>query len=505
MSRLKPIDKNPFLYQENAFFWLWRLEQRYRRTLSLGTIPEEAWDDLAASACGGMVWLMGIWQRSPAARRQALHSAALGQAMRQSVPDYTDKDVCGSPYAVYRYQPDARVGTGKELLQARQKLHNRGVRLILDFVPNHVAMDHPWIKKYPEYFISAPAERALSYPDLFFHGTASKRYFAHGKDPYFAPWQDTVQVDISHSQARCALQEQLLRMAKYCDGVRCDMAMLLISGIYRATWAAWLLENIRDVPEFWTETIAMVKRQFPKFIFIAEVYWDREAELQHMGFDYTYDKRLYDYLRDGRVQEIRKHLQTADAYLSRGVHFVENHDEPRAAAVWERKQSYAAATIALGGPGVRFIHSGQRDGNTVATPIQLCRPAVEPVHRPTQKFYGLLEVFLRSDACRMGIWSVPAVFDATDSASPRSNVLSGMWQADEQRSLWIVNYSSQPARAVIALPPADASATLPVLNLTDMLSKTVVNFNLRRYGGVSPQWVAAVRLDAWQVMLLKNY
>src|SRR6185369_9606482 len=109
--------------------------------------------------------------------------------------------------------------------------------------------------------------------------------------------------------------------------------------------------------EFWADAIAAVRRRLPEFIFLAEVYWGLEERLQSLGFDYTYDKTLYDRLISWQPGGVQKHLLGLKlAQISAGAHFLENHDEPRVAAKLEFPAHRAAALTILSLPGMRFVH-----------------------------------------------------------------------------------------------------------------------------------------------------
>ena len=117
----------------------------------------------------------------------------------------------------------------------------------------------------------------------------------------------------------------------------------------------------------------------PSLTYIAEVYWDREWDLQQQGFHFTYDKRLLDRLQRVQPAEVRAHLHADPAYANRLVRFLENHDEPRSAPAFAGRLP-AAATIALSLPGMRFLFEGQLEGSEIRTPVQLGRwPAESPV------------------------------------------------------------------------------------------------------------------------------
>ena len=112
--------------------------------------------------------------------------------------------------------------------------HQRGLRLILDFVPNHVAPDHPWVSDHPEYFIQGSAEDARSDPASFIE--FGGKVFACGRDPYFPAWPDVLQLNAFHPGLRQAVIETISEIAEQCDGIRCDMAMLMLNDIFERTW-----------------------------------------------------------------------------------------------------------------------------------------------------------------------------------------------------------------------------------------------------------------------------
>jgi hypothetical protein len=143
---------------------------------------------------------------------------------RRALPDYEDGDIVGSPYCVRRYAVDERLGGCEALAIARGKLADRGLSLILDFVPNHVAPDHPWVEEHPEYFIRGNAEDLEREGHSFM--ALAGRIYACGRDPYFPAWPDVLQLNAFDEGLRAAVIETLINIASQCDAVRCDMAML---------------------------------------------------------------------------------------------------------------------------------------------------------------------------------------------------------------------------------------------------------------------------------------
>src|SRR5262249_2051938 len=168
-----------------------------------------------------------------------------------------------------------------------------------------------------------------------------------------------------------------------CATGRCDMAMLVLPDIFERTW------GIKTDP-FWPKAIRRVRERAPDFCFMAEVYWDREWTLQQQGFNYTYDKRLYDRLRDRHARPVREHFWTGLDSQTKMAGFWETQDEPRAAATFPREVHEAAAVITFLSPGLRFFHQGQLQGRMKRISPHLGRAPDEPINQELAKFYDRL-------------------------------------------------------------------------------------------------------------------
>src|SRR5271170_1936119 len=135
--------KHPDIYEINTRVWLGELSQRYQRHVSLASVPEQEWDAIAALGFDA-VWFMGVWERSPAGIEISMQNPGLLEDFRRALPGFSAHDNVGSPYCVRGYVVDEQLGGPRGLAAARSTLAKRGLRLILDLVPNHVAPDHPW-------------------------------------------------------------------------------------------------------------------------------------------------------------------------------------------------------------------------------------------------------------------------------------------------------------------------------------------------------------------------
>ncbi|MCS6988481.1 MAG: alpha-amylase family glycosyl hydrolase [Chloroherpetonaceae bacterium] len=385
----------PLVYEINARVWLRELSKKHGKPITLASVPEtefQRWKQHRFDA----IWLMGVWKPSPKGREIALHHRGLWQEYSRALPDWTADDVACSPYCIAEYATAEELGGESGLQKFRERLHANGMKLILDFVPNHVALDHPWLSLRPDYFIAAPKSLALQSED--FYSPDGERFFACGKDPYFPAWTDTLQLNYANPSLRKAMIQTLRTVAEKCDGVRCDMAMLELKSVFNRTWG-WLAGEMTE--EFWIEAISQIKTFRSDFLFIAEAYWDTEWTLQQMGFDFTYDKKLYDRLHRRDIFGVKGHLSANWDYQRKMVCFSENHDEERAVARFG-ENARAVMLLVLTMPGMRLVHQGQIEGYSRRLPVQLLRRYDEAGDERIAQFYQRLSHALQNPAITCG-------------------------------------------------------------------------------------------------------
>jgi glycosidase len=436
----------PIIYEINTWVWLNELSRQNKRLITLGTVPAEQWDAIATLGVDA-VWLMGVWERSPEGIRIANENANLQADFSRELPDYTPTDNVGSSYCVRRYVVDEHLGGSEGLVTARQMLAQRGLRLILDFVPNHVATDHPWALEHPEYFVQGSYEDLKQAPDEFFE--VGGTMIAYGRDPYFPPWSDVAQLDSFNPSLRQAVIETVHSIAEQCDGMRCDMAMLLLNSVFERTWGRYVGNSPSE--EYWHRVISAVRLEHPNILFIAEAYWDLEWELQQLGFDYCYDKRLYDRLAHENAESVQLHLTANFDYQDKLIRFIENHDEPRAAAALSPEKERAAAVALMTLSGAKLFYEGQFEGRKVRPSVFLARRPLEPIDTGLQVFYYQLLGAVKETRLREGTWQLCERSGWPDNNS-YLNLVAWCWNQGESRYLVVVNLSGDQSQARIHLP-----------------------------------------------------
>ncbi|HEY2269670.1 MAG TPA: alpha-amylase family glycosyl hydrolase [Streptosporangiaceae bacterium] len=481
----------PVIYEINTAVWLGDLSRAAGRRVTLADVTGSDWDSVTPDGADA-VWLMGVWERSPAGLALANANPELQASFRKALPDLRSQDVIGSPYCVRRYVAAERFGGRDGLAAARAALAARSVRLILDYVPNHVAPDHPWVMSDPELFVHGSEDDLRADPAAW--TTAGGHVLAHGRDPYFPPWPDVVQLNAFSPALRAATAETLADIADQCDGIRCDMAMLMMNDVFAKTWGT----RAGTVPpeDFWPAVLGELRGQQPQVVLAAEAYWDMEWELQQQGFDFCYDKRLYDRIIEGDASVVRDHLRADLGYQSRLLRFLENHDEPRIASRMDPAAERAAAVSIATLPGATLWYEGQFEGRRVRPPVFLARRPDEAADTELAAWYRRLLAVVAGHRIRAGAWQLLEASGWPDNQSC-GNLLAWSWSgADDTRHAVVVNLSGQPAQGRIPLPWSDLAGR--DWRLEDLLTGAVFIHDGTELGETG----LFVALGPWQSHLL---
>lgn len=425
MTAATPWPRYPVVYEINARLWVRELRARGLEAPTLDDVPAEELEALARWGFDA-VWLMGVWTVSAGPVAIARSDPGLRAEYDRVLPGWTEDDVIGSPYAIGDYVASAELGGPAALARFRERLAGLGLRLLLDFVPNHTALDHRLVREEPEVYVRGDEADLARDPVTFFRAPGGV-VLAHGRDPYFPAWSDTAQVDPTRPPGREFLRRTLLALAEQCDGVRCDMAMLILPEVLQKTWGRWLSPSAsRD--SFWAETIPQLRGSRPEFLLLAEAYWDLDWRLQQEGFQFTYDKTLYDRLREGDAERVRAHLRAEETYQDQSARFTENHDEARAAAAFGSAGARTASVVSWCSPGLRLVHEGQLVGRRVKVPVQLGRRPPELVDEPLRRFYETLLGLVSEPVLKEGRWRPLEVRAAGPGDETARALLACAWQ-----------------------------------------------------------------------------
>jgi glycosidase len=417
------------------------------RPATLDDIPDSELDGLAHSGFE-WVWFLSVWQTGKEGQRISRQNPEWRAEFQTTLSDLTEEDIAGSGFAITSYKVSAQLGGDAALSRLRKRISERGMKLMLDFVPNHTAPDHEWVNDHTDYYIRASSQDLEKKPKNYttVHLEKEDIILAHGRDPFFPGWPDTLQLNYGNTLLQEAMIGELKRIAGQCDGVRCDMAMLVLPDVFERTWGI-------SCKPFWPEATRQVRQVNPEFCFMAEVYWDLEWTLLQQGFNYAYDKRLYDRLREGNVKSVREHFYAGLDFQGKMARFLENHDEPRAATEFSLCMHEAAAVITYLSPGLRFFHHGQFQGRKKRISPHLVRAPKETVNETVEHFYKKLLVVLRKPVFRTGNWRLLECVQAWDGNLTNEFFISFAWHGEnDEKILVAVNYSQVRSQCYIKLP-----------------------------------------------------
>ena len=389
------------LLAKNAYVWLHQLSQRYGRPISrLDEVPDEELDTLARWGLTGL-WLIGLWERSPASARI--------------------KRLCGNPeavasaYSLYDYQVAEDLGGDAAFRDLKARAWQRGVRLASDMVPNHVGIYSRWVIEHPDWFVSLGE---CPFPSYSFNGpdlsddervgiyvedhyytrsdaavvfkrldrwTGSVRYIYHGNDGTSMPWNDTAQLNYLNPEVREAVIQTILHVARQTPVIRFDAAMTLAKRHFHRLWYPepgtggaiptraenGLTQAQFDAAmpeEFWREVVDRVAAEAPDTLLLAEAFWLMEGYfVRTLGMHRVYNSAFMHMLRDEDNDKYRQAIKNTVEFdpeiLKRYVNFMNNPDEKTAVEQFGKGDKYfGVATLMSTLPGLPMFGHGQIEG-----------------------------------------------------------------------------------------------------------------------------------------------
>ncbi len=453
--------RNPKIYEINTRVWI----KNFGNNPSLNDIPLDYFKDLAEKGIN-YIWLMGIWKGCPSLVEECCFGVDLVSAYNKSLKDWSREDVIGSPFAIDDYVINPKLGSKNDLLKLKDNLNKLGLKLILDFVPNHFCANTSLIKSNPEIFLETD-EECLNRDSFTCFKRDDGRIFVHGRDPLFPAWTDTIQINYFNPAARDFMTEKLLNISELCDGVRCDMAILPLNNIFHNTWIGILNKTKFKKPkdEFWKIALKEVKNKNEDFMFIGEAYWDLEWDLQQLGFDFTYDKKFLDRLASDDISGVKAHLTADDDYQLKSVRFLENHDEARTLQKFGEQKSNAAAVIMNTVQGAKLYYDGQFEGKRIKLPVQLGKAPNEKSSKEIKKFYEKLLAITKDNIFNTGSWMQLYPFSAGGNNQSFSNFFAWMWNDGSEFRIVITNYSNDTSQCRIKISIDTDKSEIKLLDL----------------------------------------
>jgi len=384
-----------------VYVWLDQLSRIHGYPITrLDQVPDGELDLLAARGFS-CLWLIGLWERSPASQRI--------------------KQICGNPeaiasaYSLYDYEVAADLGGWEALANLRERAGHRGIRLASDMVPNHTGIYSRWVIQHPDWFVQTDYPPFPTYrftgEDLSHDGnvclqiedgywsksdaavvfkhydrtTGRTRYIYHGNDGTSIPWNDTAQLNYLIPEVREAVIQTILHVARNFPVIRFDAAMTLAKKHYQRLWFplrglgggvpsraehGMSKEEFDEVfpVEFWREVVDRVAAEAPGTLLLAEAFWMMEGYfVRTLGMHRVYNSAFMNMLK---MEENHKYRQTIKnvlefnhEILKRFVNFMNNPDEKTAVAQFGSQGKYFGACVLLSTmPGLPMFGHGQVEG-----------------------------------------------------------------------------------------------------------------------------------------------
>jgi len=265
-----------------------------------------------------------------------------------------------------------------------------------------------------------------------------------------------------------------------------------MSDIFAGTWRGFVGDALPQ--EFWREIIPHVKAWYPDFMFTAEVYWDKEYDILQQGFDFAYDKTLYDRIMEGNVPKIRQHLVAGIDYQKHMMRFIENHDEPRAYDKLGAGKSFAAATLICTLPGAVLLHDGQFSGRKVKLPVHIKRQPDEELHADLEAYYEKLLCEARDPIYQQGDWYLFQMRPIADGNDSYQNLLAyGWYERGRDYRLIVINLTPHSSQGRVDLSPWPwlAGEAWKLEDVTD-------DSEYERAGGLMTQEGLTILLNAYE-------
>ena len=432
---------HPFLYQISTRPWLYELSKKYGKTITkLREIPLQEFDELASNGVN-IVWMMGVWQLG----KNGLEYDRNNSNYNDILPDFTIDDVIGSPFAVTKYECNSEIGTDEDLIWLRREINIRGMKLMLDFVPNHSATDCDQADTDPKMYITTPI-------DKIDESRYNAKGFAYGSDINHQPWKDVIQYNYWEPKTIEVMKNNLKKVLTLSDAVRCDVAYLVLNEVFGKTWDKELKYFHYSQPEkeFWAYAIEEAKKINPNALFLAESYFEEyDKKLIELGFDYVYNKPLLDNLIK-TSKEVKEYLKSKDSsFMQKACHFVENHDEQRIVNMTDGnyQKAKAAGTIASTVGGMIFMNHGQWKGKKNKLDVHLRRAYYETDNTEMKNHYYKLNIVLRQPAFRGNNF----YYIDNITGEKKDDFIAYIREEENNHFLVVVNYSENKGCAEVPI------------------------------------------------------